>query len=61
MDFFHCMVVVSTLCKHHIKVNLASDNPFKTALQGDWMDHWLSLQCQITCSHMSPSGVIEKL
>jgi len=35
LDFFHCMVVVSThcndtfICKDHIKVNFASDGPFK--------------------------------
>jgi len=34
-DFLHCMVVVSKHCKdtficiHHIKVNFASDDPFK--------------------------------
>jgi len=37
MDFFHCMVVVSTHCKdtfifkHHIKVNFASDDPFNAS------------------------------
>jgi len=34
MDFFHFVVVVSThckdtfMCKHHIKVNFASDDPY---------------------------------
>jgi len=38
MDFFHCMVVVSThckdtfICKHHIKVNFASDDPFNVVM-----------------------------